>query len=121
MALIFNKTDIITPDDRIIRNVTYAFLKLYANGKDTMQVECELYENKTDVFPLPVKEGEEAVERKSAKGVIVFTINANLDMKDLTEAIHKEVTVKLQELSKDLKINIDAIETITDTSDTKPE
>lgn len=109
MALIFKKTDIITPDDRIIRDVTYAFLKPYINGKETMQVECEFYEDKTDVFPAEVVEGEEPVQAKSSKGVIVFNINANLSMEDVSNEIYTKVSEKILELIPNNKIIIDGI------------
>ena len=109
MALIFNQTDIITPEDRIIRGVSYAFLKPYINGKETMQVECEFYENKTDVFPAEVVEGEEPIQAKGTKGVIVLTVNANLSMEDVSTVIHKAVIEQLEVFILNNNIQIDAL------------
>ena len=114
MALQFNKkVDIITPDNRIIRDVTYIFLKPYINEKTTMQVECVCYGSKEDVFPTIVEpnEGEEptVTTTQGPKGVIVVTIHSDFTVKDLTTDIHKKVIEKLQEIDNSLSLSIDNV------------
>ena len=114
MALQFNKkVDIITPDNRIIRDVTYIFLKPYINEKTTMQVECVCYGSKEDVFPTIVepKEGEEptVTTTQGPKGVLLVTIDSDFTVKDLTTDIHKKVIEKLQEIDNSLSLSIDNV------------
>lgn len=113
MALILKKSNIITPDDRIIRDVTYIFLKPYINEKTTMQVECVCYGSKEDVFPTIVEpvEGEEPTVTitQGPKGVIVVTIPSDFTVKDLTTDIHIKVIEKLQEIDNSLSLSIDNV------------
>jgi hypothetical protein len=117
MALQLNsKVDIITPDDRIIRNVGYAFLKPFFSSKTEVEVECIMYEDKTDVFPKVVitqdengNDVESLSTTKNPKGAIKFNIVANMTDTDLVEKIHTEITNKLIELNSNISINIDAI------------
>lgn len=113
MALILKKSNIITPDDRIIRDVTYIFLKPYINEKTTMQVECVCYGSKEDIFPTIVepKEGEEptVIASQGPKGVLLVTIDSNFIVKDLTTDIHKKVIEKLREIDSSLSLSIDNV------------
>lgn len=117
MALQFNKkVDIITPDDRIIRNVGYVFLKPYFSSKYEVEVECVMYEDKTDVFPETVitqdEEGndiETTTTTKGPKGSMKFSIVANMTDADLVEKIHTETANKLIELNSNISIDIDAV------------
>lgn len=111
-----NKVDIITPDDRIIRNVGYVFLKPYFSSKYEVEVECVMYEDKTDVFPEVVitqdEEGnnvESLSTTKGPKGSMRFSIVANMTDADLVEKIHTETANKLVELNSNISINIDAV------------
>jgi hypothetical protein len=113
MALILKKSNIITSDDRIIRDVTYIFLKPYINEKTTMQVECVCYGSKEDVFPTIVepKEGEEptVTTTQGPKGVLLVTIDSDFTVKDLTTDIHKKAIEKLQEIDNSLSLSIDNV------------
>ena len=111
-----NKVDIITPDDRIIRNVGYVFLKPFFSSKTEVEVECIMYEDKTDVFPKVVitqdengNDVESLSTTKNPKGAIKFNIVANMTDTDLVKKIHTETANKLIEFNSNISINIDAI------------
>lgn len=117
MALQFNKkVDIITSDDRIIRNVGYVFLKPYFSSKTEVEVECVLYSDKTDVFPESIitqdEEGNEIItisETKGPKGVLKVTVIANMQDTNVIEVIHSDVSKQLKELNSDISIITDAL------------
>lgn len=117
MALQFNKNvDIITPDDRIIRNVGYVFLKPYFSSKEEVEVECVMYTDKTDVFPESTTtidvEGNEIVtvsETKGPKGSLRFSIVTTMTDAHLIEKIHTLTADKLKELNPSIKSNVDEV------------
>lgn len=111
-----NKVDIITPDDRIIRNVGYVFLKPYFSSKYEVEVECVMYEDKTDVFPEIVitqdEEGNEITttsQTKGPKGSLRFSIVATMTDDNLVEKIHVLVAEKLRELNPSIQLSTDEV------------
>lgn len=117
MALQLNsKVDIITPDDRIIRNVGYVFLKPFFSSKTEVEVECIMYEDKTDVFPEVVitqdedgNDVESLSTTKNPKGSIRFNIVANMTDTDLVKKVHIETANRLIKLNSNILINTDAV------------
>lgn len=117
MALKFNTNlDIITSDDRIIRNVGYVFLKPYFSSKDEVEIECVMYSDKTDVFPESVitidEEGNEITttsQTKGPKGSLRFSIVATMTDDNLVEKIHTLATEKLKELNPSIQLSADEV------------
>ena len=117
MALQFNTNlDIITPDDRIIRNVGYVFLKPYFSSKEEVEVECVMYSDKTDVFPESTttkdEEGNEVItmsETKGPKGSLRFNIVATMTDTNLIEKVHTLTANKLKELNPSIQLSTDEV------------
>lgn len=117
MALKFNTNlDIITFDDRIIRNVGYVFLKPYFSSKEEVEVECVMYSDKTDVFPESTvttdEEGNEITttsQTKDPKGSLRFSIVATMTDDNLVEKIHAIVAEKLRELNPSIQLSTDEV------------
>lgn len=97
MALkITNPKDIITPDNRVIRNSTIIWIKPYFPTATNAQAECVVY-----------SEAKDYIDQQLAlqpQGTVVFSITFSLDEMDFFTTLHTKVTEKFLEIDPTLVI-----------------
>lgn len=97
MALrITTPKDIITPDNRVIRNSTIIWIKPYFPTATNAQAECVVY-----------SEAKDYIDQQLAlqpKGTVVFNITFSLDEMDFFTTLHTKVTEKFLEIDPTLEI-----------------
>jgi hypothetical protein len=99
MALkINNPKNIITPDDRVIRDAELVWLKPYFPSTTNTSVELVFYAEAKDYVDQQMSQ--------TVKGVTVVTVDIALDEADLYSTMHAKVAEKLLAIDSSLDIDI---------------